>query len=675
MGNTVQKILPGRGDKKRQNFRIRIFFPLVLLFLTYLGLLLEFPLKKTIPWFLLSLATVALYALLHIFGKERKQAVEFLFALALPVAGMEQLFSMLWLKMTYFPFMTALTAFYGQRTVLSLLALLPFLEIRNLAKGSSLYEQIVFFLFLTVTVSVSLLIRKRMIQDDTDESVFDERKASGNGVHDTATKTFDDEKIVADYLETMFRPDEEIREMLAAAKNTVVADSVSLFLRSGERLRLRCSTDDSGGIIPSDRGLIHVCLAEKKALVFADILEKKLDIGYLKKEPVSSLVAVPVIDSNFPLGVIAADSIRFHAFSSADSDILQMFARQIMRVLQRERVYPQIHRSHEKLKVLNEESSRLLSSLDIGVIAQNLIDGAARIAPSAAAFFAAKSGEFELLSQRGLHPGEKKTFSLKGTLLDMAVKNRQCVHLSDVRECRSPIMPLKTGEAGSVLAMPLIYEKELQGILVLVAEKTNAFTPYQIELLGVLGNQASTSIANARFHAKIEKLALTDGLTGLFNHRHFQERLSLEFSRLQRFSEPLSLLLIDIDYFKKINDAYGHPVGDAVLRGVGAKIRKTIRNIDIPARYGGEEFAVILLGTDRRGAMNMAERLRKTVMNTKFTAEKESFAVTVSIGIATYPDGIGSKEEFIERADKALYQAKKNGRNQSIIWSDVSVHS
>jgi diguanylate cyclase (GGDEF)-like protein len=116
-------------------------------------------------------------------------------------------------------------------------------------------------------------------------------------------------------------------------------------------------------------------------------------------------------------------------------------------------------------------------------------------------------------------------------------------------------------------------------------------------------------------------------------------------------------------------------VGDAVLKGVADKIMKTIRNIDIPARYGGEEFAVVLLGTDEKGAMNMAERLRKTVMNTTFSAEKKTFNVTVSIGIATYPDGIRKKEEFIERADKALYHAKRTGRNQSILWSAINVHA
>jgi diguanylate cyclase (GGDEF)-like protein len=258
----------------------------------------------------------------------------------------------------------------------------------------------------------------------------------------------------------------------------------------------------------------------------------------------------------------------------------------------------------------------------------------------------------------------------------MVTKNKESRHISDARNYPTPILPFKPDSpVSSVFLMPLLYEKDLLGVLVLMSERINAFSPNQIELLKVLGNQASTSITNAKFHAEIEKLAITDGLTGLFNHRHFQERLTQEFNRLQRFSEPLALLFIDIDNFKKINDAYGHPVGDDVLRKVAAEIMKTIRNIDIPARYGGEEFAVILLGTDAKGALKMAERLRKTIMNASFSADARTFQVTISVGIATFPDGIRSKEEFIERADQALYHAKRTGRNRSILWDAVNISS
>lgn len=670
--------------------------PFLLLFLTYLGLLLEFPLKRRGLWFLFSSATVSIYTVLHILKKEKNYSIEFLFSLALLIEGSVHAFAIPWLRMAYFPFMVFITAFYGQKTVISLLLLIPFLELGNFINGERLIEEITFILSLAATAGISLFLKDKMEKTnmlygsknnppESPHTPLWKRGARGEfkggmiAIGDLPRregldeiKSFNDEKVISHYLETMFKPDEEIKELLMVAKNIIFADSITLFMSAGSILSFRCSTEESGTIIPSDGGLINLCIKEKKPLISSDIIEKKLEVGYLKKDKISSLVAVPVMDGNFPLGVITADSARFHAFSSADSDILQMFSKQLMRILQRERVYPQIYRSHTTLKVLHEESSKLLSSLNMDVIVQSLIDGAYRIAPSEIVFFIAKGKEIEVLRQLGLPAQKKKIFTLKGTLLDMVVKNKEPFYLSDVRHYRSPIMPFKTDNLGSVFVLPMLYEKEILGMLALLSEKINALSPYQIELLEVLGNQASTSIANARFHAEIERLAITDGLTGLFNHRHFQERLSQEFSRIDRFSEPLSVLIIDIDHFKKINDTYGHPVGDAVLKGVADKIRKTIRNIDISARYGGEEFAVILIGTDERGAMNMAERLRKAVMNKTFSADKNTFNVTISIGISTYTKGIKRKEELIEKADKALYQAKRGGRNRSILWSEIN---
>lgn len=653
--------------------------PVLLLFLTYLGLLLEFPLKRRGLWFLFSSVTVSVYTILHILKKEKNYSIEFLFSFALLIKGLVQAFAISWLRMAYFPFMVFITAFYGPKTVISLVLLIPFLELGNFMNGERLIEEITFILSLAATAGISLFLKDKMkktnmlygSKNNPPEFPHTPLWKTGAGGIDEI-KSFNDEKVISHYLESMFKPDEEIKELLMAAKNIIFADSVTLFMSAGSILSFRCSTEESGSIIPSDGGLINLCIKEKKPLISSDIIEKKLEVGYLKKDKISSLVAVPVMDGNFPLGVITADSARFHAFSSADSDMLQMFSKQLMRILQRERVYPQICRSHTTLKILHEESSKLLSSLNTDVIVQSLIDGAYRIAPSEIVFFIAKGKEIEVLRQLGLPDQKKKIFTLKGTLLDMVVKNKEPFYLSDVRHYRSPIMPFKTDDLGSVFVLPMLYEKEILGMLALLSEKINALSPYQIELLEVLGNQASTSIANARFHAEIERLAITDGLTGLFNHRHFQERLSQEFSRIDRFSEPLSVLIIDIDHFKKINDTYGHPVGDAVLKGVADKIRKTIRNIDISARYGGEEFAVILIGTDERGAMNMAERLRKAVMNKTFSADKNTFSVTISIGISTYTKGIKRKEELIEKADKALYRAKNSGRNRSLLWSEIN---
>ena len=672
MGNPLQEVLQGRGDKKRQSIWIKRGTPLFLLFITYLGLLLELPLKKSVLWFPCSLTTIAVYAVLHLYKKDRAYSLEFLFSLAILIPGLVQVLNIPWVKLIYFPFTVSLIAFYRRKTVLLFMLFIPLLELHSILKGINYVQETLLFSSLAATVGLSLFLKTRIKANMNVKTSPQFRKYSLQGVDDeTEIKSFNDERVISHYLESMFKPDDEIRELLMVAKNIIFADSVSLFISSDSRLRLRCSTGKSDEIITSDEGLIYLSVKEKRTLVLSDIIEKKIDVGYIKKEKVSSLITVPIIDGNFPLGVLTADSARFHAFSTADSDTLKTFSNQLLKILQRERVYPQIQRSYTALKVLNEESAKLLSSLSVSVIVQELIDGALRIVPSKVVFFKVKGNEVEILHHKGLPDLRNNVFSLKDTVLNMVVKNKEPLNFSDVRHYRSQIMPFELKNIRSVFVLPLLYEENLLGILVILSEDINAISPYQIELLKVLGNQASISIANAQFHEEIERLAITDGLTGLFNHRHFQERLSQEFHRVRRFPKPLSLLIIDLDHFKEIKDSYGHPVGDSVLIEVSNIIKKTIRNIDVPARYGGEEFAVILIGTEARGALKMAERLRKNVMKKVFSAEGKGFQITVSIGITTYHDNIKSKDELIEKADKALYNAKKKGRNCCVLWSDI----
>jgi diguanylate cyclase (GGDEF)-like protein len=157
-----------------------------------------------------------------------------------------------------------------------------------------------------------------------------------------------------------------------------------------------------------------------------------------------------------------------------------------------------------------------------------------------------------------------------------------------------------------------------------------------------------------------------DGLTGLYNHLHFQENLANELLKSQRFRYKVSLLMIDIDHFKQINDKYGHPRGDATLRELSQIIKKTVRAYDVPARYGGEEFAVILPHADHDQALRVAERMRRAVMAHPFRgpSARAPLQVTVSIGVASYPANAKTKVELIDRADQALYLAKSEGRNR-----------
>ncbi|MBI5183043.1 MAG: diguanylate cyclase [Nitrospinae bacterium] len=173
-----------------------------------------------------------------------------------------------------------------------------------------------------------------------------------------------------------------------------------------------------------------------------------------------------------------------------------------------------------------------------------------------------------------------------------------------------------------------------------------------------------------KLNIQLKKLAITDGLTGLYNYRYFHKRLSEELSRAVRFNLSLSYIMIDIDYFKNINDMYGHQVGDEILQGLSIILKDSIRDIDIAARYGGEEFALILPQIDKEGAGIMAERLREKIESYFFSNCSKPINITVSIGVATYPgDGIKDGNDLLKRADDALYKAKHMGRNRVIIHS------
>jgi diguanylate cyclase (GGDEF)-like protein len=190
-------------------------------------------------------------------------------------------------------------------------------------------------------------------------------------------------------------------------------------------------------------------------------------------------------------------------------------------------------------------------------------------------------------------------------------------------------------------------------------------------MLGVIANQVAVSMQNARMYEALEEQATTDGLTGLVNHRTFQERFTTMLGRAERHQLAVSLLLTDIDHFKKINDSYGHPTGDEVLRRVAAILKASARKIDIVARYGGEEFALVLEGTDRAGARQLAERIRQEVEQQSFPSSKGAFGATLSIGVASYPDDAREKPEIISRADQSLYSAKHAGRNRTVCFADI----
>jgi diguanylate cyclase (GGDEF)-like protein len=219
---------------------------------------------------------------------------------------------------------------------------------------------------------------------------------------------------------------------------------------------------------------------------------------------------------------------------------------------------------------------------------------------------------------------------------------------------------------GSFLSVPLRTKGRILGVMNFNRPRPDAFSPQEIRLAEAIAVQAALAIANARLYQQTLELSFTDPLTGVPNRRQLFLRLENELSRSLRFGEPVSLLMIDLDHFKRINDEHGHTVGDGVLRGVALALRRSVRKIDIVARYGGEEFCVVLPRVGKPEALEVAEKLRRGVAKTSVPGPEGQgpLSVTISIGVATVGVDADDVAALIEKADGALYEAKRLGRDR-----------
>ncbi|MDN5278695.1 MAG: hypothetical protein PWR01_2660 [Clostridiales bacterium] len=225
----------------------------------------------------------------------------------------------------------------------------------------------------------------------------------------------------------------------------------------------------------------------------------------------------------------------------------------------------------------------------------------------------------------------------------------------------------KNVKTGTLMCVPLLAKDKLLGALNVSKSVPESFSEKDFELFVNLANQAAIAIENARLY----RYAVTDEMTRLYNHRYFQQRLDEELLRADRYDNHVSLLILDVDHFKKFNDTYGHPEGDRVLKAVARLIEKSVREVDIVARYGGEEFVVICPEKNGEGSLVPAERIRHAVEEFDFRISGKHVPITVSLGVACYPDQARSKPELIQKADYALYFSKQNGRNQATLYNQI----
>ena len=218
------------------------------------------------------------------------------------------------------------------------------------------------------------------------------------------------------------------------------------------------------------------------------------------------------------------------------------------------------------------------------------------------------------------------------------------------------------------VTIPLKIEKEIVGVLNINDGEQDSFEESSLEMVLDISDFISMSVSNAILYEQTKQLAVTDGLTGISNRPNMEQALQNEFERSMRYGAPLSVVLLDVDHFKGVNDTYGHQKGDEILVAIASLLKKVCRANDIAARYGGEEFLMILPQSNAQGAFKIAERVREEMMKLSFTGNETNFSVTTSCGVAELDrDFIKNTDQLIAMADHALYEAKNSGRNKTII--------
>jgi diguanylate cyclase (GGDEF)-like protein len=216
----------------------------------------------------------------------------------------------------------------------------------------------------------------------------------------------------------------------------------------------------------------------------------------------------------------------------------------------------------------------------------------------------------------------------------------------------------------AALACPFFNRGLVYGVVAVYGSDVGPFGQDQVETFEALVRQAETAVDNVFLHDEAKRLSITDGLTGLWNRREFELRTRQELERAARFGRSVALVMCDLDWFRRVNEGLGHPGGDAVLIELARRLKNSTREVDTVARYGGEEFVLVLPETDLKGASFVAEKIRRAVAEVPFEFESQTVDVTISLGVAAYPESGTSARELIAAADDALYQAKRAGKNR-----------
>ena len=503
----------------------------------------------------------------------------------------------------------------------------------------------------------------------------------------------------------------EIRNSLSILCELVPNHSIVLYMKMDDGLYaiadfISKSKDyiDRGQKLGFRGGYLGWVLKTKTQVLITSIKNVRKNLVYYNKNvPIKALLATPLyfkgdreksegVESIF--GMLVVDSFQQDAFGDKEKLIVSLISDRIVEIIDRFLLSEKVYLSSQELNSFYDFTQKLNSTSDVDVILDHIIDTLTRLfeADFVGISLVDKEGGYSNLKR--ISDGMKEYLEDKeiphdDTLIGFVAESGKHFHFDDI-SARSQYRSVFGKEIDFALGIKniksvLIYPfhetyqdvdnvgQVVLGSVVIGRRTKNPFNEGEISLAKIICRESAKSMTSSLNFQKVKELAIRDGLTGLYNHRHFQEMLSYTIVHSDRYSAQASLLMIDVDDLKVINDTYGHQAGDTVLSSIGNILSETLRKVDIPARYGGDEFAVILPNTNKTGSIAVAEKIRSRLKRVSLRSDSRELQVTFSIGIATYPQCAASKELLIEKTDRALYESKNNGKNKITHYEDISL--
>jgi diguanylate cyclase (GGDEF)-like protein len=329
----------------------------------------------------------------------------------------------------------------------------------------------------------------------------------------------------------------------------------------------------------------------------------------------------------------------------------------------------------EQVRALNDlidVARASVSTIELDALLKAILESAMRftgIPAGSVALYDIRTGNLSLRAHSGLSPefvAHDEWAVTPGGLTDRLLQHDEILFVEDTEQVEFFTNPLAVKEGiRSLICIPLVTKGSIQGVLYLDDFVPRQFDKDRMKLISVLASFAAMAIENAKLHLETFQMAITDGLTGLYNRRYFEQVLPQEMERAGRYDQTFGLLMIDVDNFKNFNDTYGHPMGDRILATIATSIEKSLRSVDFAFRYGGEELVVLLLESGQKNACKVAERIRQRVVRdtNKRMRGLLKEPITVSVGVACYPLDGADVDTLVSKADDLLYQAKSAGKN------------